>query len=63
MKFERLGLVGYGEVGKIFAAGLRAHVGAVSAWDVKFDSPVLGDAQRGHAAQAGVLAQYFPNQV
>ena len=56
MKFERLGMVGYGEVGKIFAAGLRGHVGAVSAWDIKFDLPVLGNVQRDHAAMAGVAA-------
>ena len=38
MKFERIGLVGYGEVGKIFSAGLaeQARRHRVSAWDLKF---------------------------
>ena len=56
MQFARLGLVGYGEVGKIFAAGLKAQVSTVSAWDLKFDAPVTRDEQRGHAERAAVLA-------
>ena len=37
----RLGLIGYGEVGKIFSAGLKAQPGvaAVGAWDLKFAAP------------------------
>lgn len=34
----RLGLIGYGEVGRIFGAGLQAAVAGVSAWDVKFSN-------------------------
>ena len=56
MQFKRLGLIGYGEVGKIFAAGLKAHVHAVSTWDLKFEAPVTRDEQRGHAERAAVLA-------
>ena len=56
MQFARVGLVGYGEVGKIFAAGLKAHVSAVSAWDLKFEAPVTRDEQRGHAERAAMLA-------
>ena len=56
MQFARLGLVGYGEVGKIFAAGLKAQVSTVSAWDLKFDAPLTRDEQRGHAERAAVLA-------
>jgi len=56
MQFARLGLVGYGEVGKIFAAGLKAHVSTVSAWDLKFEAPLTRDEQRSHAERAAVLA-------
>jgi 3-hydroxyisobutyrate dehydrogenase-like beta-hydroxyacid dehydrogenase len=56
MKFERIGMIGYGEVGKIFAAGLKAHVASTRVWDVKFDNADLRDAQLTHAALAGVVA-------
>ncbi len=56
MKFEHIGMIGYGEVGKIFAAGLREHVVSTRVWDVKFDNTDLRDAQWAHAAQAGVVA-------
>ena len=59
MKLEHIGMVGYGEVGKVFTAGLKNSVGSVSAWDIKFDaagaSPTAArDAELAHAAQAGV---------
>lgn len=55
----RIGLVGYGEVGKIFGAGLkpRPGVAAVSAWDLKFAQPSTCAAETAHAQQAGVRAQ------
>jgi 3-hydroxyisobutyrate dehydrogenase-like beta-hydroxyacid dehydrogenase len=56
VKFEHIGMVGYGEVGKIFTAGLKDKVAAISAWDLRFEAPALRDAQRAHAAQAGVAA-------
>ena len=53
-------MVGYGEVGKIFAAGLQSGVQAVCAWDLKFDQLAIAAkvcaTERGHAAQAGVQA-------
>ncbi|MEZ5607916.1 MAG: DUF1932 domain-containing protein [Burkholderiaceae bacterium] len=54
----RIGLVGYGEVGKIFAAGLLGQPGVagVGAWDLKFARPETATAERRHAAQAGVQA-------
>jgi len=54
----RLGLIGYGEVGKIFSAGLKAQPGvaAVGAWDLKFARADTGAAERAHAASAGVQA-------
>jgi 3-hydroxyisobutyrate dehydrogenase-like beta-hydroxyacid dehydrogenase len=36
----RLGLIGYGEVGRIFGAGLQAAMDGVCAWDVKFNDEV-----------------------
>lgn len=36
MQVRRIGLVGYGEVGTIFGAGLRPRVDSVAAWDLKF---------------------------
>jgi len=60
MKLEHIGMVGYGEVGKIFTAGLKTSVLTVSAWDTKFDaantSAPLRDAELAHAARAGVKA-------
>jgi 3-hydroxyisobutyrate dehydrogenase-like beta-hydroxyacid dehydrogenase len=58
MQLQRIGLIGYGEVGKTFAAGLRTQVAAAAAWDLTFVSVDTGvaTAQRAHAAQAGVLA-------
>ena len=54
----RLGLIGYGEVGRIFSAGLKAQPGvaAVGAWDLKFARADTGVAERAHAAAAGVQA-------
>jgi 3-hydroxyisobutyrate dehydrogenase-like beta-hydroxyacid dehydrogenase len=56
MKFDKLGMIGYGEVGKIFAAGLKAHVSETCVWDVKFDNAEARSAPLAHAAQAGVVA-------
>ena len=50
-----VGLVGYGEVGKIFASEFVAQkVGWVGAWDVLMRDPSAGPAMSGHAAKAGV---------
>lgn len=55
----RIGLIGYGEVGKIFSAGLlkQPGVAGVGAWDLKFARPDTAAAERQHAALAGVQAQ------
>ncbi|SEL65744.1 3-hydroxyisobutyrate dehydrogenase [Roseateles sp. YR242] len=51
----RIGLVGYGEVGRILAEDLRAAGHAVSAYDLKLESPsAQADAMREHAAAHGV---------
>jgi 3-hydroxyisobutyrate dehydrogenase-like beta-hydroxyacid dehydrogenase len=54
----RVGLVGYGEVGKIFGAGLKGGAGVadVSAWDLKFAERSVRDAERADALRAGVTA-------
>jgi 3-hydroxyisobutyrate dehydrogenase-like beta-hydroxyacid dehydrogenase len=52
-----IGLIGYGEVGKIFSNELKAKsVAWVGAWDVKFADVVMGGAQRLHAQAHGVIA-------
>jgi 3-hydroxyisobutyrate dehydrogenase-like beta-hydroxyacid dehydrogenase len=53
MQVQRIGVVGYGEVGKIFAAGLQPRAGQAAAWDLKFATL---EAERGHAAQHGIRA-------
>ncbi len=55
MQLLRIGMVGYGEVGKIFCAALRAQVACVSAWDLKFAAGQTRAAQRTHARDAGVV--------
>ncbi|MES2939797.1 MAG: DUF1932 domain-containing protein [Pseudomonadota bacterium] len=54
MNPQRIGLIGYGEVGKTFTSGLKPQVAAMGTWDLKFADPAVRDAQRAHAAQAGV---------
>jgi 3-hydroxyisobutyrate dehydrogenase-like beta-hydroxyacid dehydrogenase len=58
MELQRIGLVGHGEVGKIFARGLRGKPGVaeVSAWDLKFANPATRDAELAVAREAGVVA-------
>jgi 3-hydroxyisobutyrate dehydrogenase-like beta-hydroxyacid dehydrogenase len=51
-----VGLVGYGEVGKIFTQALAAQgLPSVGAWDLRFALPAEGPAQIAHAQQAGVI--------
>ena len=56
MKLEHIGIVGYGEVGKIFSAGLKEQVHAIAAWDLKFAAANTKEAELAHAARSGVLA-------
>ncbi|MDB5843734.1 MAG: 6-phosphogluconate dehydrogenase, NAD-binding protein, partial [Polaromonas sp.] len=59
MNIEHIGLIGYGEVGKIFGSGLKdqAGVAAVSVWDLKFSHAATQASELAHAAAAGVVAQ------
>src|SRR5690606_27256725 len=56
MEVQRIGLVGYGEVGKIFASGLMPRVAGVAAWDLKFGDPATRQQEQDHARGAGVRA-------
>lgn len=56
MQVQAIGLVGYGEVGKIFAAGLKPHAAAMAAWDLKFAQVATAPVQRDHAQAAGIRA-------
>jgi 3-hydroxyisobutyrate dehydrogenase-like beta-hydroxyacid dehydrogenase len=56
MNIKRIGLVGYGEVGKIFSSGLKNRVEAMGAWDLKFAEVATSQAERAHAASAGITA-------
>ncbi len=55
---NHVGVIGYGEVGKIFAMGLKPKAGieSVSAWDLKFASIAHQAAELAHARDAGVSA-------
>ena len=50
-----IGLIGYGEVGRILAEDLRARGVAVSAYDLKLARPDTAAALQAHAAGHGVL--------
>ncbi|MFP8777346.1 DUF1932 domain-containing protein [Hydrogenophaga sp. RWCD_12] len=52
----RIGLIGYGEVGRTFTAGLMEKAAWTGAWDLKFADPSLRDEALAHAAAAGVVA-------
>lgn len=56
MNLSSIGIIGYGEVGKIFAAGLqtKAGVSEVRAWDLKFKNEASGGVESAHASAAGV---------
>jgi 3-hydroxyisobutyrate dehydrogenase-like beta-hydroxyacid dehydrogenase len=58
MKLQRIGLIGYGEVGRTFSIGLKDKPGvtASGAWDLKFADPATRDAELHHAALHGVTA-------
>ena len=54
-RMNRLGIVGYGEVGRIFAAGLRAAgVRDLAVWDLKFADAAQQAEPLAHAQGAGV---------
>ena len=52
--FQRVALVGYGEVGRILAEDLRAQGLSVAVWDVLLASPASAAPLRAHVQQHGV---------
>jgi 3-hydroxyisobutyrate dehydrogenase-like beta-hydroxyacid dehydrogenase len=54
VQFEHIGMVGYGEVGKVFSAGLKPRAAHVSTWDAKLADAAHAAALQTHAASAGV---------
>jgi 3-hydroxyisobutyrate dehydrogenase-like beta-hydroxyacid dehydrogenase len=56
MNPKRIGIVGYGEVGKTFAIGLKPRCESMSAWDLKFADAASREAELAHAKDAGVKA-------
>jgi 3-hydroxyisobutyrate dehydrogenase-like beta-hydroxyacid dehydrogenase len=52
----RIGLIGYGEVGRIFSAGLQPGAVWTGTWDLKFADPAQRHELLAHAAHAGVEA-------
>ena len=59
MHLQHLGLIGYGEVGRIFAAGLGAHFASVRVWDIEARS--LLRTLEGHVG--GVYCGVLPGGV
>ncbi|HEX7386201.1 MAG TPA: DUF1932 domain-containing protein [Castellaniella sp.] len=62
MQETRLGLIGYGEVGRIFCAGLSGHMQSVCAWDVKLSDvalavPLRAQAQRDQVSLCASAAE------
>ncbi|HUH41348.1 MAG TPA: DUF1932 domain-containing protein [Castellaniella sp.] len=55
MRNMNLGLIGYGEVGGIFCAGLKDQLASVQAWDLKLASGGQGDPLRARAARDGIV--------
>ncbi len=54
-----LGIIGFGEVGGIFARGLLGKDGidSVHAWDLKFTDPATGEELRAAAGRDGIRAE------
>jgi 3-hydroxyisobutyrate dehydrogenase-like beta-hydroxyacid dehydrogenase len=59
MNIRNIGLVGYGEVGKTFGAGLQGKPGieSIQAWDLKFADAATASVEKGHAERGGIVAQ------
>ena len=56
MNVHRIGIIGYGEVGKIFGAGLKRPPGieSVYAWDLKFADAATQAVEHDQAERAGI---------
>jgi 3-hydroxyisobutyrate dehydrogenase-like beta-hydroxyacid dehydrogenase len=56
MQLNHLGMVGYGEVGKIITSGLKSQMYSVHAWDLKFGDAAAASTELSHAKHAGIEA-------
>nr|MDQ6882163.1 NAD(P)-binding domain-containing protein [Pseudomonadota bacterium] len=58
MKVVRIGLIGYGEVGRTFSIGLKDKPGVLAsgAWDLRFADPDTSSSEFDHCAMHGVTA-------
>lgn len=56
MNEMRIGLIGYGEVGRIFSAGLKPAVAWAGAWDLKFADPAQREEPLARATADGIEA-------
>lgn len=54
MQTTQVGLIGYGEVGRIFCEGLAPQVDGTRAWDLKLADPDAAEPLRDRAAHDGV---------
>ena len=64
MTHPDIGLIGYGEVGKILSSALKAQeVGWVGAWDLRFADPAVADRELQHAASHRIEACTSARQV
>ena len=64
MTHPDIGLIGYGEVGKILSSALKAQeVGWVGAWDLRFSDPAVADRELRHAASHRIEACTSARQV
>src|SRR6478752_6994557 len=54
MQARRIGMVGHGEVGRIFASGLKPSVAEVAAWDLKFAQADKQSTEQGVRACASM---------
>lgn len=58
MDLNHVGVIGFGEVGRIFCKGLQGQSGveSISAWDLKFAAQATGQIESAKAEQLGVYA-------
>ena len=58
MNLQRIGLIGHGEVGKIFTSGLKDRPGVttVGAWDLKFADPATREFELDQCSLHGITA-------
>ena len=56
MQINHLGMIGYGEVGKIITTGLKSQMHSVKVWDLKFVDAAARSTELANAKHAGIEA-------